>query len=678
MSIKKKLSIIMVTMMVLSITAMGTFNYFKSSSTIVSITEKAIKEGCEEDINIIRLMIDKEIGNLSLIAKQRDIIDMLNKENSGEIVHRDELKLSVNKRLEEVVKEAKNLEHIFVVDKDGVIVSGSDAKFINQDISDREHTKKVLSTGKPFISETLKSKFTGNFILVFTYPIKNNNDTIGFVGSAVYANDLIKYIKNSRILGMKSSYTYLVDEKGTMIYHPTKEKIGKPVENDNIKEVVTRVKNEEKVETKFIEYKYKGKDKKASYSIIPETNWTLVLVGDVDDIMSPVHQMGLFTIIAEIIGAVIALCVGIFIASGISNPIVEISKLIEKTSELDLKSDKDYEYLLDNKDEIGIMAESTFETRNVLRETASKLIEVSNNVFNNSDKLQNLTSRVEESAHNNFATTEELSAGMEETAASAEEISATIQEVDSNVEMIANKSREGSEIVEQITQRADELKKEALDSTENTKTIYNNVKSNMEKAIKESDTITQINLLAESILDITSQTNLLALNAAIEAARAGESGRGFAVVADEIRKLAEESSKTAENIQDVVNKVYYSVSYMKENSESILSFIDEKVLQDYEKLIDVSEQYSKDATTVNQIIVDFDEAATQLSTSISSIATAINETAITVNEGATGIQDISENTSDIVENTITVNKMADENAKEAKILQDIIDQFKIE
>jgi methyl-accepting chemotaxis protein len=199
----------------------------------------------------------------------------------------------------------------------------------------------------------------------------------------------------------------------------------------------------------------------------------------------------------------------------------------------------------------------------------------------------------------------------------------------------------------------------------------------MEKAIEQTATISQIGLLADTILAITNQTNLLALNAAIEAARAGDAGRGFAVVADEIRKLAEQSSNTASGIQDIVKNVYSSVGQMKENSESILSFIDQNVLADYEKLVKVGEQYNNDAVVVNELMLGFETAAEKLSISVSSIATAMNEVAETINEGAKGVQDIAEKTADIVEKTEIEVKMADENTQGAKELQTLVERFKI-
>lgn len=122
--------------------------------------------------------------------------------------------------------------------------------------------------------------------------------------------------------------------------------------------------------------------------------------------------------------------------------------------------------------------------------------------------------------------------------------------------------------------------------------VYEKAKEGLQNAIGKSKAVQHINELSESILDITSQTNLLALNAAIEAARAGEAGKGFAVVAEEIRKLAESSRSAVSRIQDVTKVIFEAVENLSNNSNEILDYIDKQVLNDYENLVKVSEQYS--------------------------------------------------------------------------------------
>lgn len=677
MKIKAKLSVFMIAIMVFSILLMGTFTLLKSVSTLSTLTDAAMMELNKSEYNLIRSVIEKEERNIAIIAEQKEVKELLLKKQAGDTEGFQALQPDLNAALQKLVKDAGNIEHIFIVGTDGIDVADSDEKMIGQSYSEREYTKEVLATGNPVISETLKSKSTGAYVVAFVHPVKVDDRLIGFAASAVNTESMVKYLADSKILATKSSYAYIVDETGNMLYHPTAEKIGKPVENAQIKDVVARVMSGEKVEADSVEYDFQGQLKKAAYSIIPETNWTLVLTGDIGEVMQPVKSMTSYIVIIGLICVIIALAISLIIAHKIATPIIRLTELINKTAELDLKFDEKYVHLERNKDETGTIAKAMFQTRQVLRDMAGKLITVSHTVLNNAEKLEALSANVQENAYENSATTQQLSAGMEETAASSEEITATVAEIDTNVSSIADRAKEGTSISGQITGRAVTLKKEALESTENAKSIYNEVRVKMEKAIEQTNTISQIGLLADTILAITDQTNLLALNAAIEAARAGEAGRGFAVVADEIRKLADESSKTASGIQEIVKNVYSSVGHMKDNSEAILSFVDKNVLADYEKLVRVSEQYSEDAAVVNGLMSKFEVSAEELRVSVSSIALAMNEVAATINEGAKGVQDIAEKTADIVEKTQIEVKMSDENTHGAKELQALVDKFKI-
>jgi len=677
MTIRVKLSVMMIGMMIFAITIMGGFTLFKSVSTLSAITNTVMTETTKDNSYLIRSTIDNEARNVALIAEQKLVEDLLIKVQSKDMTGINELQTALNIKLQHLQEEAGNIEHIFVVDLNGRDVADSDTKLIGQNFSDREYVKEVLNSGLPVISETLKSKSTGVYVIAFVHPVEVNNQLVGFTATAVRADSMIKYLAEASILNTKSSYAYLVDEKGIMLFHPDEEKIGLPVENIQIKSIVERIGKGEVVTPDSVEYNFKGKRKKASYSVIPETNWTLVITGDLEEVMAPVSDMMKYILVIGIGSIILALLAGLFFAKMIATPIIKLTELINKTAELNLKYDEDYAYLEKNKDETGIIAKATFQTRKVLREMAGKLILVSEDVLENAGRLEQLSTKVQGCAHDNSATTQQLSAQMEETAASTEEITATIAEIDINVLTIAEKAKDGTGISNQITKRAVILNKEAQSSTENARVIYNNVRLNMEKAIEETNTITQISVLADTILAITGQTNLLALNAAIEAARAGEMGRGFAVVADEIRKLAEESTKTAGGIQGIVKNVYLSVGNMKENSEAILSFIDQNVMEDYQKLVKVSEQYSSDALIVNNLMSEFELAADQLNGAISNISTAINEVAITATEGARGVQDISENTVAIVDMTVEEVRMADENTKAAKALRGLVEKFTI-
>lgn len=317
------------------------------------------------------------------------------------------------------------------------------------------------------------------------------------------------------------------------------------------------------------------------------------------------------------------------------------------------------------------------EMRKSLRDMANLLLHSSHEIYNNSEAVGEITLKLHDNSSDNSATTQQLSAGMEETAASSEEISASIDQVGINVDAIAQKTKKGLDLSEEITQRADNLKKGALASKHNTDTIYSDVKGKMENALEKSKAVAEVNVLANAILSIAEQTNLLSLNAAIEAARAGETGKGFSVVADEIRKLADETSKTAANIQRIIKDVHTAVGEITNSSIKILEFLDHDVANDYGEFIKVSDQYSLDASAVNEMMAHINQSSEELSTIMTDIEKAVSEVTITVNEEAKGITNIAMKTSDTVELTEKVQKSAKDSIEYANKLKGVVSKFKL-
>ena len=199
----------------------------------------------------------------------------------------------------------------------------------------------------------------------------------------------------------------------------------------------------------------------------------------------------------------------------------------------------------------------------------------------------------------------------------------------------------------------------------------------LQEAIEQSKTVEQINELADGILTITSQTNLLALNAAIEAARAGEAGKGFAVVADEIRNLAENSKDMVTRIQEVTNTILEAVNNLSYSSGQILEFIDQKVLSDYDTLVESSNKYSENSLKIDKMVTDFGSTSEELFASVQNMTKAIDEIASSTNEGAQGATDIAQDVEDIVNKSNEVINLSKSAEEKSNMLIKIISQFKI-
>ena len=274
------------------------------------------------------------------------------------------------------------------------------------------------------------------------------------------------------------------------------------------------------------------------------------------------------------------------------------------------------------------------------------------------------------------ATMEELAAGMEEVAATVEHMNVSVDSLLDMANEIADNAKDGSQFANGINTRAVAMKKEAVTSKNTTDNMIHSMRGTMQDAIAHSKNVEQINNLTSDILEIASQTNLLALNASIEAARAGDAGRGFAVVADEIRQLAENSKNTANNIQQISQMVTEAVENLAEGSDKMLQFMNTTILSDYDKLVNITEQYSNDASQMDEMMKAFDNGADGLKATISDMAENFKGISVTVDESAQGVTMAAQSAGDLVEAMHLISKSSDTNGEIAEQLQQEVNNFK--
>ena len=293
------------------------------------------------------------------------------------------------------------------------------------------------------------------------------------------------------------------------------------------------------------------------------------------------------------------------------------------------------------KDEMGEIAQAISRTQNSLKELVLNITFEADNIENIVGNVKNSINNLDNDVEEVSATTEELSASTEETAASAEEMAATYGEMERAVSSVAQKSEEGAGKATGISEKAKNIMLTSENNQRETERMFKETEKALKQSIEKAKAVEQINVLADSILQITSQTNLLALNAAIEAARAGEAGRGFSVVAEEIRKLAEQSSETINKIQSTTGIILSSVNDLTSNSSNMLNFIENRVLKDYETLVETSKEYNDDALYYKDFSTDLSATSEELLASVQDILKTIDGVAGAASEGAGATTDIA-------------------------------------
>ena len=483
----------------------------------------------------------------------------------------------------------------------------------------------ILESSKKQVTDSVKHTMVD--VVNTTSKIMENeisNSGVDDLDYDAYANNL----SDVKLEGMDSAYMYVVQNDGTMLYHPTKEKVGQPVENAVIKGVVKQLQDGKKPGTTVVEYDFNGTTKYSAYTILNNEN-ILVLTADESEALA-----GITTVTGVAVGIIaivvlIAIIISFIMGRRLMRPLVKVSTIIEDIANGNIEAD--FSVVKESNDEIGLIIEK-------MKELTQSLGSIVGKIRNSSDTMSSNSYELNDTSSQTLAANNEISKAVEDVAEGSTGMAASISKINENLLEMSNETKD-------INASVDEIKNQTVAVQDSSKIMNDKIKSMQDSSHKMDEgisaiskrietvntTVDKVSNIVSVIEEISSETNLLSLNASIEAARAGDAGKGFAVVAQEIRVLSDNTNTELENIKQIISSLVEECRYCVQASGTIVED-NAKQKEEIKAVLDefgsLDEQIQKTAEKADEIeelvtaMIELNDDITKSSNSLTDVSAA--------------------------------------------------------
>lgn len=501
--------------------------------------------------------------------------------------------------------------------------------------------------------------------------------SVNGIETVLDAGSLQQLVGNVGLKGVDSSYAYVVAPDGTMLYHPTAEKIGQSVENAVVSGVVKELQaGNQNIQPQIVNYDFNGVTKYAAYYVGENADYILVISADEDEIMLPITKIMQISIITALFIIIVCSVIGYILTGHMISPVIKITNIINKLADMDFTDNEIQTQLNKRKDETGEMSRAIDMLHGHLANMVKNLKDQSENIFLASDSL---STNVSETA----IAIEQVEKAVADIADGSSVQSGKTQTAKENVILIGDMVKETTDEASHLLINATDMKTsgdEASDSLMKLDQINKEAKEAIDMIYEQTNTTNEsalkIREATSLITSIAEETNLLSLNASIEAARAGEQGRSFAVVASQIQKLAEQSNESARQIETITDSLIAD----SEKAVTIMGDVKEIMKKQSEHVTITDQMFTqvqigidRSIDGVNRIAEktkQMDEARVSVTDIVQSLTAIAEENAASTQETSASVTEVSGIVTNISDNTEKMKHVANE-------LEQSMEQFKL-
>ena len=583
----------------------------------------------------------------------------------------------------------------------GLVSPNGIARYVNDpatpNLGDRDYIKAAFS-GNTSVSDVIISRVTNTPVIMFAAPVlASSAPDAPAVGVLIARKDgaQLSDILDSVKTGYKTGYVFIVDNSGTIVAHPNREWVNTRFNPRKASEEDTAFKSLGNMIAAALEKKngtamfaLNGKEQKSGFTPIPDYPWTFIMAMESAELEEEIVQMRAIILKAGLYCVINGVIIAIFLGLSIVRPIRKIAHALDDIAQGE--GDLTKQLKVTSKNELSEMAGSYNKLTNTLRvsisETksvvgslaaaAEELSAVSGELSAASEEKVKLTTDVTDTAKRMAKNIDAMADGAQKAAGNASDVAREASAMSDNMCTIANAIKTMSASINQIASNAGDAHHIAKDA---------NAKSSEATATmnKLGGTAKEIGDVTEVIKRIAKNTNLLALNATVEAARAGEAGKGFAVVAGEIKKLADQSAKSADNI----TKRIEGIQRETDAAVAVIDHVSDIIVKIDKSIEAIAEHVKKQTKTSDEIagnVASANESAQRVAGAISKVAIGNEDIARNAAEAAAGATQVSQNIANVNtaareanQGAAQVNSSANQLADMAEHLQAVMAKFKV-